>query len=160
MTTTVELKALTLLRTASLTADMDNKHLKKLAAMAQELELPANEIIYQKGSTGRAIYLIEQGQVVIETNVPGQGLVAINKLGPGQFFGWSSLFPTERKMAWTRTTEPTRLLVFDAERIRAAWQSDHELEYALVRRAGIDMTERIISTRLQLIEMLAQPSND
>ena len=115
------------------------------------------EIIYCRGDMGKAVYLIEEGQVVIETDVPGQGPVTLNILGPGQFFGWSSLFPPERKMASTRALKPTRAIALNASQLRAACQVDHNLEYAIVRRAGRDMVDRIKATRQQLADMLALP---
>ena len=157
MTSQIELKALTLLRSTELTHDMKSEHLRKLASCATEVEFPKDEIIYQKGSTGKAVFLIEEGQVAIETNVPGQGNVIMNMLGPGQFFGWSSLFPSERKMAWTRAVSHTRAIAIDSGQLRLAWQSDHELEYAIVRRAGKDMAGRIQATRQQLANMVDSP---
>jgi CRP-like cAMP-binding protein len=154
MTTRDEIRILSLLRSNPLLADMENKHLKQLAAIARVVEFPENKVIYTKGSKGQALYLIEKGEIVIETRIPGQGQVIMNRLGPGHFFGWSALFPSERKMAWTRTTKPTRVVAFDAEQIRTAWQTDHNLEYAVIRRAGKDMAERIKATRQQLIDAL------
>lgn len=150
MTHRVELKALALLRSVELTRDMETKYLKKLASMASEVEFSEGEVIYQKGDMGRAVYLIEEGQVVVEMVVPGQGQISINTFGPGQFFGWSSLFPSERKMAWTRTTKPTRAIAINANRLRAACQFDHNLEYAIVRRAARAMVDRILANRRQL----------
>jgi len=43
--------------------------------------------------------------------------------------------------------------------LRTAWQTDHELEYAIVRRAGEDMAARIKATRQQLAEMVVQVRN-
>jgi CRP-like cAMP-binding protein len=155
MTSKTELKALTLLRSSPLTADMETKHLKKLASLAREVEFSTGEIIYRKGEFGQALYLIEQGEVVIETEVIGQGYVSVNRLGPGEFFGWSSLFPPERKMSQTRAVKPTQALVFQAERLRLAMQSDHNLEYAITRRAGKAMTDRIKDIRRQLTNLMA-----
>jgi len=154
MTSQFELRVLTMLRSATLMEGMETRHLRKLATIASELMFKKDEIIYQKGEEGQAIYLIESGQVVIETLIPGQGQIIISTLGSGQFFGWSSLFPGERKMAWTRATEATRVIAFNAAKLRDAWQTDHNLEYAIVRRAGRDMTNRIRITRQQLADML------
>ena len=154
MTTKFEFKVLTQLRETELMQGMEAKHLKKMASIATELRFESNEIIYQKGMVGTAIYLIVSGEVVIETLVPGQGQVVMNKLGPGKFFGWSSLFPAERKMAWTRATQPTRVYAFNAVQLRDAFQADHTFEYALVRRAGQAMIDRIKATRQHLTQML------
>lgn len=157
MTSKIELKALTLLRSIELTRDMENEHLKKLATTASEVTFGENEIIYEKGNIGKALYLIEEGEVVIEADLPGQPRAVLNRLGPGQFFGWSSLFPLERKMAWTRTVKPTRVFAFDASKVRNAFEMDHNLEYALIRRGGKDMVARIKATRQRLTEMLTSP---
>jgi CRP-like cAMP-binding protein len=160
MSAKIELKALTLLRSAELTHDMETKHLRELAAIATEVNFIKDQIIYQKGNKGQALYLIETGEVVIEADVPGQGLVVMNRLGPGQFFGWSSLFPFERKMGWTRAIRPTWVIAFNADQLRSLWQTDHELEYAIVRRAGRDMANRIKATRRQLTDMLVADDYD
>jgi CRP-like cAMP-binding protein len=133
---------------------METKHLMELAAIATEVEFAEDQIIYEQGSKGQALYLIQEGEVVIEADVPGQGRMIMNRLGPGQFFGWSSLFPLERKMAWTRATRPTRVIAFNAGQLQSVWRADHELEYAIVRRAGRDMINRIKATRQQLADML------
>lgn len=155
MTTKTEARALSALRAAPLTHDMETKYLTEIAALADEVSFTEGEVIYEKGATGRALYLLLEGEVVIEADAPGQGRCVMNRLGPGQFFGWSSLFPPERKMGWTRATKPTRALAFDARRLRAAWRADHGLEYAIIRCAGKDMTDRIRAARQQLVDMLA-----
>jgi CRP-like cAMP-binding protein len=154
MTTKIELRALTGLRSADLTRDMETKHLHKLASLASVVEFSEGEVIYQKGDVGRAVYLIEEGAVAVEMTIPGEGQITLNSFGPGQFFGWSSLFPTEQKMAWTRAVKPTRAIAFDARRLKAACQTDHNLEYAIVRRAVKAMGDRLIDNRKQLADTI------
>ena len=154
MATKTELKALTMLRSIELTRDMETKHLRKLASIAQEITFRPNEIIYRQGNKGRGLYLIQEGEIVIEMDIPDQGHVILNVLGPGQFFGWSSLFPLERKMAWTRAIQPTYALLFDARLVRDACRLDHTLEFAIVRRAGRSMVDRIKTIRHHLVRMI------
>jgi SulP family sulfate permease len=157
MTTKPQLRALSQLRANPLLHTMDSRHLKKLAAVAVEAEFGKNEIIYQRGQSGQALYLIEEGEVTIATDTPDQESVVLHTLGPGQLFGWSALFPQERKMFITRATRPTRVLLMPAEQIRAAWQADTSLEYALVRRGGEAMANRLMMIRQQLAAMMPLP---
>ncbi|MCB0208228.1 MAG: cyclic nucleotide-binding domain-containing protein [Anaerolineae bacterium] len=154
MASKTELKALTMLRSIELTRDMETKHLRKLASIAQETAFGGNEVIYRQGDKGKGLYLIQEGEIVIEMDIPGQPRVALNRLGSGQFFGWSSLFPIERKMAWTRAVQPTYALLFDARALQDACRLDHTLEFTIVRRAGRDMVERIKATRSLLGRMI------
>lgn len=153
-----ELRALTTLRSLELTRDLETKHLKKLAALAKEVTFESGETIYAKGSLGKALYLILEGEIVIETDVPNYGRIVMNRLGPGQFFGWSSLFPPERKMAYTTATQPTRVYAFDARQLNVVFGTDHNLEFAIVRCAGKDMADRIRTSRQQLNDMLSSPN--
>ena len=153
MTSKSELHALTALRATELTHDMKTQQLKKLAAVAKEVEFAKDEVIYRRGNLGQAVYLIQSGEVAIETDTPDREQITLNVLKPGQFFGWSSLFPPERKMFLTRATKPTRATAFDSSRLREMWQTDHELEYALIRRAGQSMADRIKATRQQLADL-------
>lgn len=156
MASKTELRALTMLRSIELTRDMETRHLRKLASIAQEVAFHEGEIIYRQGDKGKAVYLIQEGEVAIEMDIPGQDQVVMNYLGPGDFFGWSSLFPLEHKMAWTRAFQSTRALMFDADSLRDACRLDHTLEYAIVRRAGRDMVNRIKATRHYLSRMISQ----
>ena len=156
MTTRAQVRALTHLRASPLLHTMESKHLKKLAAIAVEAEFGKDEIIYQRGQMGQALYLIVEGEVTIATDVPGQEPVVLHTLGPGQLFGWSALFPQERKMFKTRATRPTRVLVMAAEQIRTIWQADTAFEYALIRRGGEAMANRLTMIRQQLAAMMVQ----
>ena len=156
MASKTELNALTMLRSIELTRDMETRHLRKLASIAQEIVFHEGEIIYRQGDKGKGLYLIQEGNVVIEMEIPGQDQVIMNDLGPSEFFGWSSLFPLEHKMAWTRASQSTRALMFEADLLRDACRLDHTLEYAIVRRAGRDMVHRIKATRHYLSKMVSQ----
>lgn len=155
MTQQTEFKTLAILRNMDLTRDMETKHLKKIAAVATEVEFAQDEIIYSAGEIGKAVYIIRSGEVAIEMEVPGQGQVNILTVGPGELFGWSSLFPSERKNARARAIKPTQAIAIDAEQLRAAWQTDHTLEHAIIQRTAKVMVDRIKGTRQRLLEALA-----
>ena len=155
MTSKLELKVLTLLRSMELTQGMETAHLKKLASMAREVEFEAGKLIYRRGDAGQAVYLIVDGEVVIEMDVPGYGLTVMNTLKAGDFFGWSSLFPSERKMAYTRAITHTRVIAFNAVQLHEAFHSNYDLEYAVVRRAANSTANRIRANRQQLAELMA-----
>ena len=151
MTFIFKSEALRILQSAELTCDMEMKHLCKLASMTCEMEFLEGEIIYRRGDIGQALYLIEEGQVIVEVDIPNIGLVTVNTFGPGQIFGWSSLFPSDRKIGWTRAMKPTRVLAINANRLRAAFQFDYYLEYAVVRHAARAMIDRVKDSRQQWV---------
>ena len=97
-----QLRIVTALRSIELFHDLDTPHLHKLAAIATETEFPDGEIIYREGETGEAIYLVQAGKVVIEMAAAADNMITLFTIGPGQLFGWSSLFTARRKQARAR----------------------------------------------------------
>jgi CRP-like cAMP-binding protein len=132
--------------------DLETIHLNKLAAIAGKTEFAAGEIIYREGDLGQAMYLVQEGQVVIEMKAPNQSYATVLTVGAGQLFGWSSLFPGQRKRARARAIEMTRTIILDGERLTHLFQSDHELEYVVMKRMIRLVGERVHATRQQLVE--------
>ena len=75
---------------------------------------------------------------------------------PGELFGWSSLFPAERKKARARVVKPMRAIAIDADLLRAAWQTDHTLEHAIIQRTATIMVSRLRTTRQRLADALTK----
>lgn len=147
-----DLRTLTLLRSSALMEGVESKYLKKMVATATEVEIPADTIIYRRGDAGQAIYLVEEGAVNIEMAESGHEdkRLTIVTIKPGQFFGWSALFPSERKQAWTHTVTPLRAIAFDAAKLRDACNVDRKFEYVLVRRAIKSTAYRMEALRRQV----------
>lgn len=154
MSTPGELRIVTALREMEFFRDMDKSHLYKLAAIAREVRIDGGEIIYRQGEAGKGIYLIETGQVVIETDIAGYGLAPLLTVGPGQLFGWSSLFPGRRKQAQARALETTQAIFIEANQLRALCHSDHALEHAVNLRLTELIAERVSASRQQLVRTL------
>lgn len=150
MTTQTELKLLTSLRGIKALQGMGSAHFKKLAAMATEAIFAKDQIIYREGELGDAIYLIEEGQVVIEMSVADGPPVKMYPVEPGQLFGWSALFPPRRKQARARAVAPTRVIAINAARLREAFKADQNLENAIIQRVNEVIADRLAATRQQL----------
>ena len=59
-------------------------------------------MVYREGDPGSPVYLVEEGLVAVELVVPGRGAVTILTVGPGEIFGWSSLFYQRPKTSAAR----------------------------------------------------------
>ncbi|MDP1524189.1 MAG: cyclic nucleotide-binding domain-containing protein [Rhodocyclaceae bacterium] len=72
----------------------------------------ADEVVFDEGEEGQAIYLIESGQIVLMH--PGQS-ERIATLGPGSFFGDMALIDNAHRTAQARAMQGSRLAVFFRE---------------------------------------------
>jgi CRP-like cAMP-binding protein len=73
------------LRTLPLFADLDDAQLDRLAAATTEFEAPAGQALIERGRPGSGMFVLEQGQAIVEAP-EGQ-----RELGPGDIFGERSL---------------------------------------------------------------------
>jgi|JFJP01.1.fsa_nt_gi CRP-like cAMP-binding protein len=156
MTIHTEAKALAALRAATLTHDLETKQLKKLASLASLVEFAAGDIIYHEGQPGQAVYLVRAGKVVIEIESPTQEIAVVNTVEVGEFFGWSSLFPSvDQGNKRARAIEPTWAFAFDANLLQEAWKTDHLLENAIIKCVAKITLDRLKESRQQLVNAFA-----
>ena len=83
-----------------------DRSLKRIAALMDEVDLPAGKVVIQQGSIGQEFFVVVEGEVAIERD--GQFM---RTLGPGEFFGEISLIDDRPRSASATVTQPSRLLV-------------------------------------------------
>lgn len=69
------------LRAVPLFAEVSDDALEHVAALLTEFEAEAGHVLVQLGASGSGMFVLEQGEVVVE--LPGHPV----ELGPGEFFG-------------------------------------------------------------------------
>ena len=150
-----ELRIVTAFRSMHAFCNLDPLHIHKLASIASERQFEEGTIIYRAGDTGEAVYLILEGKVAVEMEVVDYGPVTLFTLGPGQLFGWSSLFPGRRKQARARVIQPTQLIEIDANRLQYIFRTDHKMECEVMNCISHVLVDRVRGVRLELAKTLA-----
>jgi CRP/FNR family transcriptional regulator, cyclic AMP receptor protein len=132
---------------------MDADQLELLAEIATPVQWAAGETVFREGDLDSMLYVVEHGRVAIEVTIPGRGRVTILTVGPGEVFGWSSVFHDRPKTASARATEPTQALALDAARLGALSDADPRLGDLLTRGIVELVAERLKATRMQLLDV-------
>jgi CRP-like cAMP-binding protein len=102
---TVRLRAIPLFSTLSA------RELHTVASLMHERSYLRDEVIFDEGEEGQAIYIVFGGRVLIcRQGQPEQGRIA--ELGPGTFFGDLALIENLPRAAQARALEPCQLGVF------------------------------------------------
>jgi CRP/FNR family transcriptional regulator, cyclic AMP receptor protein len=122
---------------------MADEHLARLAALCQHIALPARQRLFEQGATADRFWLIDAGQVTIDTTVPGQGRLIIASLGRGDVLGLAWMMPPYQWRFGAVTAQPTQAYEFDARAVRAACDEDPSLGYELGRRVSGVLVRRL-----------------
>lgn len=88
-------------------------------------------------------------------NVPGRGAVRILTLGPGEMAGWSALLDQGKMTASAVAVQDSEVIVAAADKLRQLCETNHDFGYHLMRQMAAALSERLVATRLQLLDLFA-----
>jgi CRP-like cAMP-binding protein len=103
-----------LLKRVPLFERCSQRELAQIAALTDELHLPAARKLTQEGTDGAEFLVLVEG----EADVVRKGRV-VNELGPGDFIGEIALVSGRPRTATVKTRGPARLLVLTAGGFRS-----------------------------------------
>jgi len=125
--------------------------LDTLAEAAAEVAFPAGHRIFDEGDNADHFWLIESGYVVLDVQVPGEGLATIGKVGIGELLGWSWLLPPYQWTLGAVCATEVRAFEFNAPTIRERCAADPTLRDELTRRLFQVLTGRLLNTKTRFI---------
>ena len=111
----------------------------------------AGELIFREGDPANRFYLIEQGQVSLESHRKDEAPVAVQVIGPGDVLGWSWLFPPYCWHFDARVLEPTTAIFFNGTRLREQCEQDHDFGFEVMKRMTQVVIQRLQAARKQLL---------
>ncbi len=129
--------------------------LERVAAAASLRGFPADTILFREGGQNDQLMVVSVGSVALDMNVPGRGEVRIMSLGPGNVVAWSALLGGGRMTASAVALEDTQVVQIPAADLLAICDTDALFGYHLMRRVATALAERLVATRLQLLDLFA-----
>ena len=90
----------TRLQALSLFATLNVRELRLVDALFHERDYLQDEVIFDAGEEGQAIYIVFSGKVVISK--PGEAHEVVAELGPGTFFGEMALLDNAERSGQAR----------------------------------------------------------
>lgn len=134
---------------------LTEQQLERLAPWAHRQVFRAGVRIFSEGGRADRFWLIREGQVALDTQVPGDGEVVVETLGPGSVLGWSWLFPPYRWHLGATAVEQTLTIAFDAAGVRELCAEDTRIGHDLYRRFTEVVVNRLQATRARLLDLYA-----
>jgi CRP/FNR family cyclic AMP-dependent transcriptional regulator len=132
-------------------AGMHRTHLRLLADCAMASHFKKGQTILREGEFANRFYLLESGNVVLESGSGFGEPVIIETIGPGDLLGWSWMFPPYAWHFTARAIEPATALFFYGTILREYCEKDHSLGYELFKRMSMVMMKRLQAARKQML---------
>lgn len=130
--------------------------LQRLSKIAEVRAVEEGEIIFSEGEQHPYLYILLEGQVSLDSYVPGHGSMSILTAESLDVIGWSSLTPVVRqKTSTARALARTTLLAFPADKLISACEADCNLGYIIMRRLANIVASRMLNHRLHLLGILS-----
>ncbi|MGZ4357724.1 MAG: cyclic nucleotide-binding domain-containing protein [Gaiellaceae bacterium] len=107
------------LRALAIFEDVDDAELERLAAATSEFEAPAGQALIERGKPGSGMFVLEQGQAVVEAPEGRR------HIGPGDVFGERALLGDEiERTARVRAETDVRCLAISRPEIERLLAED------------------------------------
>jgi len=126
----------------------------RLAALFRREVYISGSCIFREGGSADHVYFILSGEVGLDMEMPGRGRQLVLSLGPGDLLGISPLFGGTLLSATATALEKTEVLAADAAEVLRTCAADPAVGYEFMRRVARSLFQRLIVTRLQLLDPL------
>jgi len=113
-----------------------------------------NAVICKEGDESRKLYLVEKGQVAVQSEL-GKGLrIPITVVSEGQAFGWSALVPPYRLTATVTAASKTQVLSIEREPVLLLMKDDTAVGYTIIQNIAGIVASRLRNLELEMIGLV------
>lgn len=127
--------------------------LEALAKLATPRHAAVGEVLFREGGVNHTFFVVVRGHVTLEMCAPASMSTQLLTLGPGDILAWSALLGGETMTATATCRQPTELVAFDGQQLKALCEAEHELGYLVMRQLAQALSKRLLATRLQLLDL-------
>ncbi|MCA9040223.1 MAG: cyclic nucleotide-binding domain-containing protein [Planctomycetaceae bacterium] len=135
------------------TAGLSEEDQQRLAEIAAVQDFPKGAVLISEGSEHRDLHIIRTGRVEVCLSIPARGCLPVLTLEPGDIVGWSSILKLAGSMATVITLEETQTISLETNRLRILCDQDHDIGYRIMERIAQALSQRLIATRLQMLDI-------
>ena len=151
------------LRSSELFENLTDDELDQITALCREEVYELGTTVFKEGDIGRALYIVEEGKVVIEMRIrlgPGPGRQgAIYVIARGEGFGWWGGEPAALTMS-ARCIEKTTVIAIDVAKLWHLLEDNPSIGYKVMKRLVGAVSSRFIKAVDTLAHVLSIASHD
>ena len=154
---TPELDRIEFLKTVPFFDQLSNRQLKGVSDIMFERTYDADELVFEEGQPGAALFLVLDGKVAVEI-FRETSTTRLAVLERGAFFGEMALLDETPRSATARALERTRTLALYRNDLNGLVQRDAKTACQIYRSLASTIADRLRSTN-ELVQMTAPADN-
>ena len=144
-----------ILKSSELFEGFEMQYLEKIANLCRGGSFKAGMMIFREGDEATELYLLTDGQVVVEMDVcplPNRPAIptAVELVSKGEIFGWSALVEPHIYTLSARCITRCTVLAIKGDLLGKVMADDPSLGYELMKRLAKIIALRLLLTRLRL----------
>jgi len=148
----------TLLGGLGFMAELPEHALDECAAVAHLANFAAGTLIFEEGAANPFLYVVVDGRVGLDMQVPGRGRVRVLSLGTGEMLAWSALLGGGTMTVSAVALQETQAVALPGARLLEICGAHHEAGFHVMERMASALAQRLFATRLQLLDLFAEPA--
>jgi CRP-like cAMP-binding protein len=142
------------LRQVDILRGLHEQDRQRIKSLGQVEHFESNTIIFSEGSEARRFYLLEEGQVSVESQLLKGIRFPISAVFPGQAFGWSALVAPHQYTATAMALAKTRVVAIDKDAILGMMRANPALGLTIMEKVASIIASRLRNLELELRGLL------
>lgn len=130
------------------------EQMERLCGIAEVRRFEKGEYVQREGTDCDALYVVKQGRVLIEMTLPGNNVISIHTVMPGDLFGWSAVVPPHRVTAASRCLEDCVIIAMPSADLQELFQQDVAIKAEVFEVLARTVGKRLTETREQVSYLL------
>lgn len=139
---------------------LEEETLRRLIQLMGEHRCKPEDEICKQGESGRAMFLVRDGEVVVcRDNVDGRRVKMV-RMGPGEFFGEMTLIDIQKRSATVVAQKPSLLFSLSNRDLYTLYQEDVPGYVMVLQNLCRELSRRLRVTNQRLQDMAEEHDDD
>jgi hypothetical protein len=142
------------LRQVEILRGLNEQERQKIKSLGQIEYYDPKMVIFSEGSEAGKFYLLEEGQVSVESRLSKGMSFPISAVSPGQAFGWSALVAPHQYTATVVALTRIRVIAIGKEAMLKMMRANPALGLAIMEKVASIVASRLRNLELELAGIL------
>lgn len=142
------------LRKCKILKELNDRELETISNIIKVETYDCGIRIFEEKALAINLYLVMNGKVEIKLKGNGRAPISIDKIGPGDIFGWSAAIDPYTFTASAYTMEKTKLAIIDGEQLRKLFENNNHIGYRIIKEISVVISRRLKACEARFVEYL------